>query len=224
MSRARSEAARAYARAPRANRSVHWRAARFAALDFELTGLDLDADYVLSFGIVPIERARVQIGKSVYRVVKPPIEMPAASVAIHGLRPADLEDAPPLERVSADLIEQVSGRALLAHAAWIEVGFLKRLMRDEGIRRLRQPVVDVYMLARRLDSLEGHDWRETPIMLSELAGRHGVPAHRAHHALGDALTTAQLFLVLATKLEAHGVQTVGQLAGPWPSNRARLHR
>ena len=40
--------------------------------------------------------------------------------------------------------------------------------------------------------------------LTELASRLGLPAHRPHHALGDALTTAQVFLALATHLEHRG--------------------
>jgi DNA polymerase III subunit epsilon len=31
--------------------------------------------------------------------------------------------------------------------------------------------------------------------------RMGLPVHTPHHALGDAFTTAQLFLALATRLE-----------------------
>ncbi|MGH2743185.1 MAG: hypothetical protein ACRDN8_11995, partial [Thermoleophilaceae bacterium] len=41
----------------------------------------------------------------------------------------------------------------------------------------------------------------------------GLPAHRSHDAEGDALTSAQAFLALATHLEAHGRGTVGALAG-----------
>jgi hypothetical protein len=35
--------------------------------------------------------------------------------------------------------------------------------------------------------------------------------HPEHDPLHDALTTAQLFLVLATRLERHGLATLGQL-------------
>ena len=41
----------------------------------------------------------------------------------------------------------------------------------------------------------------------------GLPIHRPHHADGDALTTAQAFIALATHLEAFGFETLGSLVG-----------
>jgi DNA polymerase-3 subunit epsilon len=40
----------------------------------------------------------------------------------------------------------------------------------------------------------------------------GLPTHRPHHALGDALTTAQVFVALATHLNAFSTETVRSLA------------
>ena len=45
-----------------------------------------------------------------------------------------------------------------------------------------------------------------------LAGGLGLPVHRPHHALGDALTTAQAFIALATHLERYAPQTVHSLS------------
>ncbi|HYN18916.1 MAG TPA: hypothetical protein VEY96_12610 [Actinomycetes bacterium] len=52
--------------------------------------------------------------------------------------------------------------------------------------------------------------------LADLARANGLPAHPEHDPLHDALTTAQLFLVLATRvlatrLEHHGRATLGAL-------------
>ena len=49
------------------------------------------------------------------------------------------------------------------------------------------------------------------ISLSGLAGVLGQPAEAPHHALGDALTTAQAFIALASKLDTVAPQTVGSL-------------
>ena len=59
--------------------------------------------------------------------------------------------------------------------------------------------------------------------LAEVAGGLGLPAHRSHDAEGDALTTAQAFLALATHLEAHGRGSVRALAGArWHVSAWRL--
>jgi len=59
----------------------------------------------------------------------------------------------------------------------------------------------------------------------------GLPVHRPHHADGDALTTAQVFLALATHLDVLERQTVGSLesygrkrAHGWSTLRPALAR
>jgi DNA polymerase III epsilon subunit-like protein len=49
--------------------------------------------------------------------------------------------------------------------------------------------------------------------LAAVASGLGVPAHRPHVAEGDALTTAQVLLALATHLEAHGRGRLRDLTG-----------
>jgi DNA polymerase III epsilon subunit-like protein len=49
--------------------------------------------------------------------------------------------------------------------------------------------------------------------VSAVADGLGLPTHRSHSAEGDALTTAQAFLALATHLEGTGRGSVRALAG-----------
>ena len=49
------------------------------------------------------------------------------------------------------------------------------------------------------------------VSLQALAESLGLPEHQPHHALGDALTTAQAFLALATHLEPYGRTRVSAL-------------
>ncbi|MGH2822925.1 MAG: hypothetical protein ACRDLY_07905, partial [Thermoleophilaceae bacterium] len=77
---------------------------------------------------------------------------------------------------------------------------------------LPRRILDTALLWRALCIERGHGdpgLRE----LSAVARALGLPAHRSHDAEGDALTTAQAFLALATHLEAHGRGSVGALAG-----------
>ena len=206
-----------FSRAPRS-----WREARLAALDFEATGLDVRGDHVLSFGVVPIDGGRVRLEESLYRIVKPPIELPPESIVVHGIRPDDVADAPRLETVAGELVEALAGRTLVAHAAWIELSFLNRFFRKT--RRRWRAAIDVLDLAARLAVLEGAPERATSRRLIDLAARYDVPPAPTHHALGDALTTAQLFLVLATRLEGHGVVRVQDLTAAPRGWRRRVRR
>ena len=50
------------------------------------------------------------------------------SSRIHGLREADLAEAPPLEEVIDELLKVLSGRAMVAHVAAVERAFLDTAM------------------------------------------------------------------------------------------------
>jgi DNA polymerase III subunit epsilon len=194
--------------------TAHWRAARFLAVDVETTGLDPRADEVVSFAAVPVEGGRVRASDAVSGLVRPSFPPPGPSVEIHGLRGADLAAAPPPGEALAPLAAALRGRVPVAHAAWVERSFL----RPQGVGMPRR-VLDTAVLWRALCVQRGEGdpgWRP----LTELAEALGLPAHRPHDAEGDALTAAQVFIALATHLEAHGRGTVRALAGARWSVRA----
>ena len=134
-------------RLPTPRPETPWRRAEFCVLDLETTGLRLGRDEIVSYGAVPVIHARIPCGQVVYRRVRPhrPISVPAMTV--HGLRAADLADAPPLDEVLDELVGLLSGRVLVAHAAWVEQAFLDRALRGRGLR-LGRTVVDTAALVR----------------------------------------------------------------------------
>jgi DNA polymerase III subunit epsilon len=205
-------------------RSPSWRDASFAVLDFETTGLDVADDHILSYGVVPVEHGRAQVGRSLYRVVRPSVPPSPASIRVHGIRPAELLEAPQLDEVVAELFDALGGRTLVAHAAWVELGFLEPLYRRYG-RRPPPAAIDVLELAARAASLAGAEASaDAPKRLADIAAACGVPVTRTHHALSDALTTAQVFLVLATRLALAGQGRVRDLARTSRSQIARTSR
>ena len=113
------------------------------------------------------------------------------------------------------LAEAIDGRFLLCWAAGVEAAFLDSLF-GGGSRRWLRRSVDVLRMTTTLErsagtALDRADGVTPDLRLSAVADRYGVPVDRAHHALGDALMTAQLFLVMATKLEPLGYRRVGRL-------------
>jgi DNA polymerase-3 subunit epsilon len=211
---------------PRRLRRRPWIEAEFASLDFETTGLDPAHDAVVSFGVVPVRHGRVILAESDYREIAPEAPLTARSIVVHGLRPLDLQGAPTLSQVLPDLRAPLQGRYLLAWSADVEAGFLSRAFGGSG-RWWRRRIVDVLLLAQVADRLEGHAARPGDYNLTTAAVRLGTPVHAPHHALDDALTTAQIFLMLATKLSSKGYGTparllkAGRRAGAQWSGRLR---
>jgi len=203
-------AAAAYRRAALPGRRTPWRDAGFCVVDLELSGLNPRVDEIISFGAVPIDGGRAGADRTVYGLARPTRPLPEASVVIHGIRTVDLETAPPLETAITPLLEAMTGRILVAHAAIVERAFLGEVLRRQGVR-LREPVLDTVALGRLLMAVRGADSPRF-LPLGELVRYLHLPEHRPHHALGDALTTAQAFLAIVSHLEAQEPETVGSLA------------
>jgi DNA polymerase-3 subunit epsilon len=195
-----------------------WRAARFIVVDVETTGLDPRRDEVISFAAVPVEGGRIITGRAVTGLVRPAAPPSPRSIEIHGLRAQDLAAAPPPERALAPLLHAMRRRILVAHVAEIERAFLRR-HRGPLTRRLPRPTVDAALLWRLL-GIERGEGDPGSRSLADLAGSLGLPTHHPHEAEGDALTTAQAFLALATHLEARGRGRVSDLIGAGPRVRA----
>jgi DNA polymerase III subunit epsilon len=202
MAGADSPAARAYADSTMPAGESPWREVDFTVIDFETTGLDPRLSEIISFAAVTVSDGRVSLADTRYELVRPDRMPDADTIRIHGLREADLVDAPPLGERLDRLLEVMTSRALVAHVAVVERTFLGKALSPAGLG-LRNPVVDTAALDRELRRLRGEPPAERdPIGLSDLARSLGLPVHRPHHADGDALTTAQVFIALATHLEA----------------------
>lgn len=214
--RAALEWARAYADAPPVPAGTPWREASYCVLDLETTGLDLRRDQIVSYAAVPVDGGRIQAAGIREGLVKPSREVSASSVCIHGIRPQDLAAAPALEDVLDDLVAALTGRVLVVHVDRVERAFLGRALRSQGLR-LREPVLDTARLAR--------SWLpDAPeqVALGALARRLGLPVYTEHEAVGDALTTAQVFVAVATLRDPGRTRTLGDLCavGSAPARRA----
>jgi DNA polymerase-3 subunit epsilon len=187
-----------------------WTEADLVALDFETTGLEPSRDAIVSFGVVPVTAGRVDLSGAAYQEVVPDVPLSAGSIAVHELRPQDLVTAPRFGAVRNSLRVGLDGRWILAWVAEVETGFLARAFGGRPAS-WRRRTIDVWGLAVFLDGLEGRVPRRGGLTLAAAAAHWGVPVERPHHALDDALMTAELFLVLATKLASRGYSDLRSL-------------
>lgn len=186
----------------RLDSDVSWREVDYCAVDLETTGLDFLKDEIISFGVVQICGGRVVTEENVYKVVHPRGTPSLSSIKVHGLRQIDLEEADSLEVVLPELVAAVEGRIVIAHAAWIEYAFLRGHFRKAGAK-LSKNMLDTAALARRTGYAQELNGNEPS--LESLAKRMNLPVYSPHHALGDAMTTAVMFLALATEIERESI-------------------
>jgi DNA polymerase-3 subunit epsilon len=195
----------------RRSRRGDWRSGELVALDFETTGLDLDRDEVISFGLIPVLGGRIDLSGQLYQEVAPRVEPSRSSIPIHHLRAQDLATAPAMQDVADAFRGALSGRFILAWAAEVEIAFLRKVF-GGGRRAWRRRTIDVRTLIMAVERPSGDAGRWPGYYaLSTAATRFGVPVEQTHHALDDAFMTAELFLVAANALEARGRGSIRDL-------------
>jgi DNA polymerase-3 subunit epsilon len=210
---------KAYAAGPWPDQRLPWRDVRFVVLDVETSGLEARRDALLAVGLLEVEAGRARLDRTWSSLIRPPDELLVGgeSIRIHRLTRAALSEAPPMEEVLPALLERLRGRALVVHVAQIDVGFLNRALGERYGARLQGPILDTARIALRLHQdaqilgEASHGAPAPSVQLQALAERYGLPVYPQHNALSDALSTAQVFLAQATRLEQQGGKTLRAL-------------
>ena len=142
--------------------------------------------------------------------------MPAPeTIRIHGLRESDLAEAPSVLELRDGLLEILTARAVVAHVAAVERGFLEAALSTFGLE-LRNPVVDTAALDLELRRLRGLPQAKPSRSGSRTSPARLHPVHRPHHADGDALTTAQAFIAWPPTWRRSGWARLGSSSGSRP--------
>jgi len=211
-----TEPVRAHLTTPQPPDRLPWQQATFTVLDLETTGLDPARDVIVAAGGLRAVEGRAAAATAFRLLVRPDRAVPVDAIRIHGLLPGELAAAPPLAEQLATLLDRTLGDVLVVHVAEVDHAFLDAAMRRAWDCPLNATVLDTARMAaalnRRLRLARPPGRRPgTSLRLADLARAHGLPVHPEHDPLHDALTTAQLFLALATRLERHGRGTLGAL-------------
>ncbi len=188
--------------------SPRWDVPVYWALDLETGGLDARTDPIISVGMVPIRAGVIRVGEAFSTLVRPDPGRPIRpeSVRAHQLLAGDLRKSPPLGAVLQEVDRRLADGVLLVHNRGIDIPFLKGGHGRTGLKWPRPRVVDTVDLivkaANRRRFLQPEGGAMPSLNLSEARRAHGLPDYEAHDALIDAVSTAELFLVLRQVLQA----------------------
>ncbi|MCL7743998.1 3'-5' exonuclease [Guyparkeria hydrothermalis] len=173
-----------------------WTESEYVVLDFETTGLDPRNDRLLSAGFVVMRGPTIDLSTAEHGLIRPDMAIPEASAVIHRITDDRAATGRPEREVLAEVLEAMSGRVLVAHNARFEIAFLSAACRRHFGAVPVVPVIDTLQLARR--GFERRHLHHGPgeLRLDSLRNRYHLPRYHAHHALVDALGTAELFSAL----------------------------
>ena len=180
-------------------------AERVVVVDTETTGMSpADGHALVEVAAVVLENGA--IGETWSSLVRPGRPIPPDATAVHGITDAMVADAPDPSRVAAELRRRCGDHLVGFHNHSFDLPFVVALMRAGRQPPLTGPIVDTLGLARGLGGEGGNS-------LQSLRARYALPAEAQHRALGDALTTARLLVVLTDRWEREkGTRSLMELA------------
>jgi DNA polymerase-3 subunit epsilon len=182
--------------------------ATLLALDLETSGLDPRHDVVLSAGWVPVADGSVLWGERFHAFVAGSAERPRdpEALAVHQILPSETRDGITLGALLDHLEAALGGHGMfLVHGGGIERRFLRAAARSLGRPVPRLPMLDTLPWLLEIETHRHHladrlprerRQQAIPSTLEAARAYFDLPPYPAHHALLDALATAELYLLL----------------------------
>ena len=175
----------------------------FTVVDLETTGATPGFSKITEVGAVRIEGGEIVAAFS--ELVDPGVPIPAQITGLTGITREMVAGAPAIDDVLPRFVEFATDSVLVAHNARFDLGFLDYELGMLTRKAFPRPALDTLRLARRL-------MPHTRCSLGVLAERLNLPTSPEHRALADARATAELLLVLLSRLEEQNVTTLEEVA------------
>ncbi len=175
-----------------------------AVIDTETTGLDPTKARIVEIAAVRLVAGRLAPEKTFRRLVHPDVPIPPSASAVHGIDDATVGDAPTFAVVWPELSTFLGGAVLIGHSIGFDLAAFKQECARAGLTFRAPRSLDTQLLAQvAAPNLAGYT-------IEQLANWLGVSVAGRHSALGDAVTTAQIFVALVPKLRECGIRTLAE--------------
>ncbi|MDH3639129.1 MAG: exonuclease domain-containing protein, partial [Gammaproteobacteria bacterium] len=177
----------------------------YVVFDTETTGLrPTSGDKIIEIAAVRVTGARVLTGETFDSLVDPQRPIPKDSIRFHGITDDKVAGQPVIKDILPRFHKFVGDAVLVAHNAAFDVKFLKVNEKDAGIS-FDNPVLDTLLLSLLIEGdAEDHS-------LEGICERLHITIEDRHRALGDALATAHVLVILLERLATKNIATFGQL-------------
>ena len=169
------------------------------AIDFETTGLSADNNGIVSIGLVPFNLHCIFSSQAKQWLLKPRFELSDNSVTVHRITHSEVKKAPDLTAVLPELLPLLAGKVAVVHYRQIERDFLAASVKVRLGESILFPVIDTLELEARLYRTKPLSWwdklrkrQPVSIRLDASRNRYNLPPYRPHHAVTDAIASAEL--------------------------------
>jgi DNA polymerase III epsilon subunit len=167
-----------------------------AFLDVETTGLSpWFGDRVCEIAVVRAQGD--DINTKFQTLVNPDREISPRASQVNGLTDEDVRDAPRFTEIAEKVEALLDDAVIVCHNAPFDLAFIDSEFSQLGKTFAAPQLIDTLSLARQYFNFASNS-------LGALASDLDIPTPNAHRALGDALTTRQVFLAFIDEIQARG--------------------
>ena len=178
--------------------------ATFVIVDTETTGSRAGDDRIIEVGAAKLVGGDVV--DTFQQLVDPGRHVPRRITRLTGISTAMVYGQPSAAETMPRFVDFLGDAILVAHNLPFDARFLDVALAEAGLPPLQNPSLDTLRLARRLlSSLPSKG-------LSKLTQHFGITVEGRHRALGDAVATAELLVILLERMRIEfGVEEVDEL-------------
>ena len=174
------------------------------AFDTETTGLDTTRARIIQLGAVKIVAGCLDDSQNFQELVNPGMPIPSASIKIHGIHDEDVALSRPFTAVNTDFENWCQNSLMIGYASGFDLAMLKREHKLAGEDWIAPRTLDVRYLVNIIAP------NLPDFSLDTIAAWLGIAITDRHSALGDARSTAQIFLALIPHLRERGIRTLAE--------------
>ncbi|MGG3448587.1 exonuclease domain-containing protein [Domibacillus aminovorans] len=154
----------------------------FVALDFETANASRSS--VCSIGLAKV--AGSEITDTYYSLVNPGEQFDSRNIAVHGIHPADVQDAPTFQELYEDVFAFIGHDPIVAHFAQFDINVLRGTAEKYALPLPDNPYFCSCMLAKKLLKLPSHKLN--------VVADHFDFQFEHHNALEDAIACATIVI------------------------------
>lgn len=151
-------------------------------LDTETTGLDYTKEKMVEFAAVRLENGKIK--DEFQTLINPEQHIRKSSIAIHGITPEMVEDAPTEAEAMPKILEFIGDYPIVAHNAIFDYSFLNEASLRTTGKELQNPRIDSQQMFKEIyPEMESHG-------LEALTNKFNVELNNHHRAMADTMGLA----------------------------------
>jgi len=151
-------------------------------LDTETTGLDYTKEKMVEFAAVRLENGKIK--DQFQTLINPQQHIRKSSIAIHGITPEMVEDAPTEEEVMPAILEFMGDYPMVAHNAIFDYSFINEAAKRVTGKSIENERIDTQQMFKEIyPDLDAHG-------LNALTEKFKVELKDHHRAMGDTMGLA----------------------------------